>query len=162
MENTLEAATIGQVYRRLVPLLCCSSSVYLDRVNIGFAALRINQGPRLQRGRVRSRRRDLLRRLRRYSEVPSNIVLHRFGARIWIARIMVTWGLVSAGLAFVLGGVVLRACAFCSAWRRPASSRRGRVSRLLVPRALPLARERGRHHGDGHRIGDRLARAPAS
>ena len=39
-------------------------------------------------------------------EVPSNLIMHRVGARIWMARIMVTWGLISAGMMFVTGAVM--------------------------------------------------------
>ena len=57
-------------------------------------------------------------------EVPSNVMLERVGARLWIARIMISLGTVSAATAFVTGATqLLRRCASCSAWRRPASSR---------------------------------------
>ena len=47
--------------------------------------------------------RHLLCRLPRFFEVPSNVILARVGARMWIARIMISWGLLSAGMAFVTG-----------------------------------------------------------
>ena len=54
--------------------------------------------------------------------MPSNLLLVRFGARLWIARIMITWGLISAGMMFVQGELqLLRACASCSASPRRAS-----------------------------------------
>ncbi|CDY75008.1 Nitrate/nitrite transporter [Caballeronia glathei] len=101
MENTLEASTISRIYRRLVPLLFVLLIInYLDRVNIGFAALRMNQDLGFS-ATVFGLGAGIFFVGYAVFEVPSNIMLHRFGARIWIARIMVTWGLVSAGLAFV-------------------------------------------------------------
>jgi MFS transporter, ACS family, tartrate transporter len=100
-----EARTIRTVFLRLMPLLMsCYLLAYLDRINIGFAALTMN--------------RDLHMDAYHYGlgaglffwgyfffEVPSNLLLNRFGARRWIARIMVTWGLLSMGTAFVTGWV---------------------------------------------------------
>jgi ACS family tartrate transporter-like MFS transporter len=103
MITAIEQRTMRKVYWRLLPftfalyLIC-----YLDRANIGFAALTMN--------------RDLGFSSYIYGlgagaffwgyfllEVPSNLILERVGARRWIARIMVTWGIVSAGFAFVQG-----------------------------------------------------------
>lgn len=100
-----EARTVRTVFLRLMPLLMsCYLLAYLDRINIGFAALTMN--------------RDLHMDAYHYGlgaglffwgyfffEVPSNLLLDRFGARRWIARIMVTWGLLSMGTAFVTGWV---------------------------------------------------------
>lgn len=99
----LETRTIARVTTRLVPLLiACYFVAYLDRVNVGFAALTMNE--------------DLGISATAYGlgagifflsyflfEVPSNLVLERFGARKWIARIMITWGLLSGATAFVVG-----------------------------------------------------------
>ena len=101
----LEQATLRKMYWRLVPfcfvlyILC-----YVDRINISFAALTMN--------------RDLGLDAYVYGlaagaffwgycllEVPSNIILERVGARPWIARIMVSWGLLSAATALVTGPV---------------------------------------------------------
>lgn len=85
---------------RLIPLLVASyCAAYLDRVNIGFAATEMNQ--------------DLGLTPEAYGwgagiffisyalfETPSNYVMHFVGARRWIARIMVSWGLASALMAF--------------------------------------------------------------
>jgi MFS family permease len=101
VENTLEAVTISRVYRRLVPLLFVLLIInYLDRVNIGFAALRMNHELGFSAS-VFGLGAGIFFVGYAVFEVPSNIMLHRFGARIWISRIMITWGLVSAGLAFV-------------------------------------------------------------
>ena len=94
---------MAKVTRRLVPfLMLCYFIAYLDRVNVGFAGLTM--------------RTDLGLSATDYGlasgiffltyfvfEVPSNLFLHRFGARRWIARIMLTWGLVSGANAFVVG-----------------------------------------------------------
>jgi len=51
------------------------------------------------------------------SEIPSNLIMHKVGARFWIARIMVTWGLISAAMAFVQGEPRSTCCACC--WASP-------------------------------------------
>jgi ACS family tartrate transporter-like MFS transporter len=103
MDRTIERTTMRKVYWRLLPLavvvyfLC-----YLDRINISFAALTMNK--------------DLGLTASIYGisatafyigyclfEVPSNIILDKVGARLWIARIMITWGLVSGATAFAVG-----------------------------------------------------------
>lgn len=104
MDN-IERRTMRKVYWRLLPftfalyLIC-----YLDRANIGFAALTMN--------------RDLGLSSYIYGlgagaffwgyfllEVPSNLILERVGARRWIARIMISWGIVSGCFAFVQGPI---------------------------------------------------------
>ena len=96
-------ATLRKVAWRLIPLLgVLYFFAFLDRVNVGFAALTMNVGSRAVLGGVRPRRRHLLRRLCAF-EVPSNVLLERFGARFWIARIMISWGVLSAAMAFVQG-----------------------------------------------------------
>ncbi|MGF6768032.1 ACS family tartrate transporter-like MFS transporter [Paraburkholderia sp. GAS199] len=101
MKTTIESLTMSRIYRRLVPLLFVLLIInYLDRVNIGFAALRMNQDLGFSAS-VFGLGAGIFFVGYAVFEVPSNLMLHRFGARIWISRIMVTWGLVSAGLAFV-------------------------------------------------------------
>jgi len=99
----LETRTIARVTMRLVPfLIVCYFVAYLDRVNVGFAALTMNK--------------DLGISATAYGfgagifflsyfifEVPSNLFLERFGARKWIARIMLSWGILSGATAFVTG-----------------------------------------------------------
>jgi MFS transporter, ACS family, tartrate transporter len=101
--DALEARTIAKLMARFVPLLVLSYFVaYLDRVNVGFAALSMQS--------------DLGLSATTYGfgagifflgyflfEVPSNLLLARFGARKWIARIMLTWGLISGAMALVDG-----------------------------------------------------------
>ncbi len=97
----LQDATLRTVTRRLLPfLMLCYLIAYIDRSNISVAALQMNA--------------DLGLTARMYGigagifyvtyivfEVPSNVILARVGARLWVARIMVTWGLVACGMAFV-------------------------------------------------------------
>lgn len=146
------ASALRKASVRLIPLIAIAYGVaYTDRVNISFAALQMN--------------RDLHFSASSYGlgaglfflsyaacEVPSNLLLYRFGARRWIARIMFTWGLLAMGMMFVktplefyvvrflLGmaeagffpGVVY----YLSQWF-PASVRARTVSRFYV--ALPLS-----------------------
>ena len=157
MTTALEVRTMRKVYLRLLPftfalyLIC-----YLDRANIGFAALTMN--------------RDLGLSSYIYGlgagaffwgyfllEVPSNLILERVGARRWIARIMITWGIVSGSFAFVSGPVsffILRfllglAEAGFFPWHDP-------LLHLLVPALSPRPDHR-RLHG-GHSGGDRPGR----
>jgi ACS family tartrate transporter-like MFS transporter len=146
------ASALRKASVRLIPLIAIAYGVaYTDRVNISFAALQMN--------------RDLHFSASSYGlgaglfflsyaacEIPSNLLLYRFGARRWIARIMITWGLLAMGMMFVktprefyivrflLGmaeagffpGVVY----YLSQWF-PANARARTVSRFYV--ALPLS-----------------------
>ena len=100
-----EAPALANAYRkvtaRLLPLLfACYVISYLDRVNVGFAKLQMDAA--LGFG-------DAVYGLGAgiffvgyfLFEVPSNLILHRVGARRWIARILLTWGMLSAATAFV-------------------------------------------------------------
>ena len=98
-----ERAVVRKAMWRLLPFLVLAYFIaYLDRVNVGFAALTMNA--------------DLAITATAYGhgagiffiayflfEVPSNFALKRFGARVWIARIMITWGIISVGMAFITG-----------------------------------------------------------
>jgi len=102
-DTQLHKQVIRKVARRLIPVMCLLYFInYLDRVNVGFAALTMN--------------RDLGLTTTMFGlgagmffigyflfEVPSNLALHRFGARLWITRIVVSWGVVAAAMAFVHG-----------------------------------------------------------
>jgi MFS family permease len=101
--HTVEARTMRRVALRIVPfLMVCYFVSFVDRVNLGFAAL------------------DMVRDLRLsptifgfgggiffvsyfLGEVPSNLLLERLGARRWIARIMITWGILAGAMALVTG-----------------------------------------------------------
>ncbi len=99
----LEARTIGKVTRRLVPfLVVCYFIGYLDRVNVGFAALTMNKALGLD-ATAFGIGAGIFFIAYFFFEVPSNLFLAKFGARKWIARIMLTWGVVSALTAFIPG-----------------------------------------------------------
>ena len=114
----MEARVISKVSRRLVPFVAlCYFLCYLDRVNVGFAALQMNN--------------DLGFTATMFGwgagifffgyfifEVPSNLALERFGARLWIARIMVTWGIISGLTAFATGPYSFMAIRFLLGWPR--------------------------------------------
>ena len=102
-QRRMESAIFARVARRLIPLMVALYTVsFLDRVNVGFAALTMNK--------------DLSFSPEVFGwgagvfffgyflfEVPSNVILARVGARRWICRIMATWAVVSAAFAFVQG-----------------------------------------------------------
>ena len=108
MQSSLEiisadapARASAKVRRHLLPfLVVCYFAAYLDRVNVGFAALTMNAdlgiGPEAFGFTA-----GIFFLGYCLFEVPSNILLEKFGARRWIARIMMTWGAVSAAMAFV-------------------------------------------------------------
>jgi len=102
ISDRLEPA-IRRVRRRLIPFLALMYFVaYLDRVNVGFAALQMNAALGFS-GRVYGLGAGIFFLGYFLFEVPSNLVLARVGARIWIARIAVVWGLVSISMIFVRG-----------------------------------------------------------
>ncbi len=98
---TTEKAVIRKAAWRILPIIMiCYFAAFLDRVNIGFASLTMNQ--------------DLGFTAAQFGfgagifflgyivfELPSNIILAKVGARLWIARILITWGILSAATAFV-------------------------------------------------------------
>ena len=96
-----EAAVYRKVERRLLPLLmACYVVAYLNRVNVGFAGLRMLGDLGFSQA-VFGLGAGIFFIGYFLFEVPSNILLHRIGARVWLARIMVTWGIVSAAILFV-------------------------------------------------------------
>src|SRR3984957_13861282 len=99
--DTLEQRTMARVSDRLVPfLIVCYFVAYLDRVNVSFAALTMNKDLGLSSSAY-GLGAGVFFLAYAIFEVPSNLLLARFGARRWIARIMVTWGLMSGAMAFV-------------------------------------------------------------
>ncbi|MGM3277244.1 MFS transporter [Ralstonia sp. 24A2] len=95
--------TLSKAFRRILPFIfACYVISYLDRTNVGFAALTMNK--------------DLGLTAEQFGfgaglffigyflfEIPSNLIMQKVGARIWIARIMITWGIFSMATAFVVG-----------------------------------------------------------
>src|SRR6185295_9044458 len=105
-------STLAKVTRRLLPFLFVLYVVcFLDRVNIGFAALQMNQELGLSPA-VYGFGAGVFFLGYVLFEVPSNLVLARVGARIWIARIMITWGLMASAMMFVRGPTSLYALRF--------------------------------------------------
>src|SRR3954449_12637409 len=99
--SDIEARTIRKVMWRLLPFLfVCYFVAYLDRVNVGFAKLQMNSALGLSEAAYGFGA-GLVFISYFLFEVPSNLALDRFGARLWIARIMLSWGLISALFAFV-------------------------------------------------------------
>ncbi|MGF6697360.1 ACS family tartrate transporter-like MFS transporter [Paraburkholderia sp. MM5496-R1] len=97
----LEARTLQRVTVRLVPfLILCYFIAYLDRVNVGFAALQMNKALDLSASAFGFGA-GVFFIAYFFFEVPSNLLLERFGARRWIARIMFTWGILAGAMAFI-------------------------------------------------------------
>ena len=97
-------ATLARIRIRLLPLLIVLFIVsYLDRVNVSFAKLTMNAAIGIDDS-VYAFGAGIFFIGYFVFEVPSNLILERVGARRWIARIMVTWGLVSGATAFITGG----------------------------------------------------------
>ncbi|HEV2571991.1 MAG TPA: MFS transporter [Beijerinckiaceae bacterium] len=101
----IEASTMRKVSWRLIPFLILAYFLaYLDRVNLGFAALTMNDELKFS-ALIFSWGAGIFFIGYFLFEVPSNVILHKVGARRWIARIMVTWGLISALMALVGGPI---------------------------------------------------------
>src|SRR6185437_4419663 len=96
-----EAKTYAKVGRRLVPFLfLCYVVAYLDRVNVGFAKLQMLNDLRFSET-IYGLGAGIFFLGYFIFEVPSNIILHKVGARTWLARIMLTWAVISASFIFV-------------------------------------------------------------
>jgi len=101
---TLARTTVARVTWRLLPFLLLLYIIsWLDRVNVGFAKLQMNADLGMSDTAFGLGAGLFFFVGYALFEVPSNLLLVRFGARIWIARIMITWGLLSAGMMFVEG-----------------------------------------------------------
>jgi MFS family permease len=99
--RTFEAVTYAKVARRLIPfLMLCYLGAYLDRVNVGFAKLQMLNDLRFSET-VYGMGAGIFFLGYFLFEVPSNLILHRVGARRWLARIMLTWAVISASFVFV-------------------------------------------------------------
>jgi MFS transporter, ACS family, tartrate transporter len=96
-------SALSKVAWRFLPVLTIAYFLnYLDRTSVGFAALTMNRDLRLTAYEF-GWGAGLLFASYSIFEIPSNLVLYRFGARRWIARIMITWGAIAAANAFVVG-----------------------------------------------------------
>jgi D-galactonate transporter len=93
--------TYAKVFWRIVPfLMLCYVVAYLDRVNVGFAKLQMSQDLAFSET-VFGLGAGIFFLGYFLFELPSNMLMHKIGARIWIARIMITWGILSACFVFV-------------------------------------------------------------
>ena len=96
-------SAIRKAALRFVPLLTIAYLFnYLDRTSLGFAALTMNHALGLSAGQFGFAAGIFFLAYSTF-EIPSNLMLYRFGARRWLARIMISWGLVSAANALVIG-----------------------------------------------------------
>ena len=103
VQPVLESRVSRKLMWRIIPFVMLLYFVsFLDRVNVGFAAMTMNKALGLSPTAF-GLGGGLFFIGYFLFEVPSNLILHRVGARIWIARVMVTWGIVSAASAFVTG-----------------------------------------------------------
>ena len=100
-DTALTASATAKVRRRLLPfLIACYLAAYLDRVNVGFAKLQMLDELKFSE-QIYAFGASVFFIGYVLVEVPSNVILHRVGARLWIARIMISWGLLSGAMAFV-------------------------------------------------------------
>ena len=103
MTEPVEARAIARVRRRLIPFLALLYFVaYLDRFNVGFAALQMNTALGFS-GSVYGFGAGIFFIAYFLFEIPSNLVLSRVGARAWLGRIAILWGLVSMAMMLVSG-----------------------------------------------------------
>ncbi|HKX06585.1 MAG TPA: MFS transporter [Stellaceae bacterium] len=103
MTDAIERSTLRKVYARLLPVtLLIYFLCYIDRINVGFASLTMNKALGLSAEAYGFATGALFWGYCLF-EVPSNLVLEKVGARLWLARIMITWGLLSGATAFCTG-----------------------------------------------------------
>ncbi len=150
--NEIERTVMRKVQWRLLPfLVVCYLFALIDRTNVGMASLQMTEDIGLTKSQFAFGA-SLFFVSYFLVEVPSNLALEKFGARRWIARIMITWGLISAAMAFVQGatsfyvlrfilgaaeagffpGIIL----YLTYWLPPAY--RGRILAMFAV-AIPLA-----------------------
>ena len=151
-DQDIEALTYRKVTRRIVPFLFfCYLAAYLDRVNVGFAKLQMLHELNFSET-VYGFGAGIFFLGYVLFEVPSNVIMHRVGARLWIARIMVTWAVISGAmvftsspisfyiLRFLLGvaeaGFIPGVLLYLTYWY-PAH-RRGRITAIFLA-AIPMA-----------------------
>lgn len=101
--NHIEQRTMQKVFRRLVPfLMLCYFFNFLDRVNVSFAALQMNKDLGFSAS-VFGFGSGILFLAYMLCETPSNVLLTWFGARKWLARIMISWGIIASSMVFITG-----------------------------------------------------------
>ena len=103
MASELETRVLRKITYRIVPFIMLLYFIaFIDRVNIGFASLTMNKDLGFSPA-VFGFGAGIFFLGYFLFEVPSNLILEKVGARIWIARVMITWGLISGAMAFVEG-----------------------------------------------------------
>ena len=103
--SSLEASTVRRVTARLMPLFCVMYLIaYIDRQNVSYAKLEMVQALGLSEAAY-GLGASLFFIGYFLFEAPSNLILARVGARVWFARIMFTWGICAAAMAFVTGAL---------------------------------------------------------
>jgi MFS transporter, ACS family, tartrate transporter len=103
MDATLQRSTMRKVYLRLLPFaVLCYVLAYVDRINVSFAGLTMRDDLGMSAGTFGFAV-GMFYWAYFLFEVPSNVVLEKIGARIWIARIMITWGILAGVTAAVTG-----------------------------------------------------------
>jgi MFS transporter, ACS family, tartrate transporter len=111
-QSRLADAALSKARRRLIPFLFVLYLVaYLDRINVGFASLQMNRELGLSES-VFGLGAGLFFLGYSIFEVPSNLILERVGARVWIARIMISWGVVAMAMIAVRGAASFFAIRF--------------------------------------------------
>src|ERR1700739_2817780 len=105
LSETQQAAVVRRVFWPLMPFLLIAYLIcYIDRVNVGFASLQMNKAVGID-PKTYGLGAGIFFIGYFILEVPSNLALERFGARTGIARIMISWGLVSAAFALIGGPI---------------------------------------------------------
>ncbi len=108
----VESTAIRKLFWRLLPFLFLLYIVaYLDRINVGFAALEMREQLHLT-DREYGRGAGMFFWGYLFFQLPSNLILERVGVRRWICALMVIWGLVSCGMIFVRGPISLNVLRF--------------------------------------------------
>jgi ACS family tartrate transporter-like MFS transporter len=103
MDDAIAKAAMRKVYLRILPLTVVMYFLcYIDRINVSFAALTMNKDIGLTAATYGFSATAFYIGYVLF-EIPSNLVMDKVGARLWLARIMVTWGIVSAATAAVIG-----------------------------------------------------------
>ncbi|MEN8550022.1 MFS transporter [Acinetobacter soli] len=101
MDMDIEKRTLRKITWRIVPFIMILYLIaYIDRVNIGFAAITMKEDLGFTAS-ILGFGAGIFFLGYFLFEVPSNIILHKIGARIWITRVMITWGIIAGGMAFV-------------------------------------------------------------
>ena len=153
--DPIAAAALRKATWRLIPLIALGyGTAYMDRVNISFAALQMNRDLHFS-NTVYGFGAGLFFLSYAACEIPSNLMLYRFGARRWLARIMVTWGLIAMAMIFVRTPMQFYAARFFLGMAE-AGFFPGVIFYLM--QWYPAAPARPRHHPLLHRLPAQLRR----